>query len=160
MLTATGMSLAVCTCRQTASMSGVEFDQESFWASRGPRLGAAGRVSADDAWDRQRRFKRAVIVSSYAKQFEHGVVQARIARRDDAAAIESRTAVPTRDLAAGAFDDRDQRGDVERFQARLDDHVDESHGHHGIAVAIAAKARQAHADERTRAKRSGFVARP
>ncbi len=54
-------------------------------------------------------------------------------------------AVPRREPAAGALDDRDQRDNVVGLEAGLDDDVDVAGGDHAIGVAVAAVAGEADA---------------
>ena len=69
-------------------------------------------------------------------------MQARIAGGEDAAALSRIAAVPGRDHAAGALDDRDQRQDVEILEPGLDHEVDLAEREQAIIVAVAAEASQ------------------
>ena len=55
-----------------------------------------------------------------------------------------RSALPVGELAAGTLDHRDDRREVVRLEARLDDEVDEARGDQGVGIAIAAEARLSH----------------
>ena len=67
-------------------------------------------------------------------------MHAPVARRDDAATGTGRPAVPGGDDAAGPLDDRHQRDDVVRLQARLHHEVDMARRQHAIGVAVGAVA--------------------
>src|SRR3569833_1478461 len=81
---------------------------------------------------------------STLEDFKGGGVHPLVPGDDDSAAPLRRTAVPGRDEAAGAIDDRDQRDDVVRLQFGFDDQVDLPGGQHAIGIAIAAVARELH----------------
>src|SRR4051794_10801213 len=65
-----------------------------------------------------------------AKHLDRRFMDARVAGRDDAAAVLRGLAFPGRDHAAGAGDDRYQRGDVIGLQFGLDDEVKMAGGEH------------------------------
>ena len=67
-------------------------------------------------------------------------MQLRRCRRHAVAAGFGRAAVPGRHHAAGVFDDRDQRRDVDVLERRLGDEVDVAGGEQAIAVAVEAPA--------------------
>src|SRR5262249_25143663 len=66
-----------------------------------------------------------------------------VACRDNASALRGGAAFPVRDDATCALDDRDQRNDVMRLQAGIDNEIGEACRDHAIGVAIAAIAREA-----------------
>ena len=69
-------------------------------------------------------------------------MQAGVAGSEDAAALSRVAAIPGRDHAAGALDDRDQRQDVEVLEPGLDHEVDLAEREQAIIVAVAAEASQ------------------
>src|SRR5262245_13053661 len=72
------------------------------------------------------------------------LVQARIAGGEDAPASARVAALPGRDHAAGALDDRDQRHDVEILEPRFDHEIDLAESEQTVIVAVAAEAPEAH----------------
>src|SRR3954471_6453263 len=78
------------------------------------------------------------------EQFQGCLVHAGVARRNDTAAVLRGLAFPGGDDAAGAGDDRYQRGDVVGFQFSLDDEIEVAGREHAIGVAVAAVAREPH----------------
>ena len=71
-------------------------------------------------------------------------MQARIACGEDAAALARIAAIPGRDHAARALNDRDQRDDVEILKSSFDHEVDLTEREQTIVVAVAAEAPEAH----------------
>ena len=65
-------------------------------------------------------------------------MQARIARGQDAAALARIAAIPGRDHAARALNDRDQRDDVEILKSSFDHEVDLTEREHQILERVAA----------------------
>ena len=78
------------------------------------------------------------------EQLHRLLVQARIAGGEDAAAPARVAALPGRDHASGALDDRDQRQDVEILEPSLDHEVDLAKSEQAVIVAVAAEAPQAY----------------
>src|SRR5215510_9203763 len=74
------------------------------------------------------------------QQRHGGGVHALVARDHDTPAALGAAAVPCRDDAAGASDDRYERNDVVGFQLGLDHEIDVAGREHAIGVAIAAVA--------------------
>ena len=66
-----------------------------------------------------------------------------IARRDDGPAIGDFAALPIGDDSAGAFNDRNECGNIPSLQFGLDHQIDKTHRDERVGVAIAAIARQA-----------------
>src|SRR6266851_2478224 len=79
-----------------------------------------------------------------SKKLERFLVHARIAGRDDAAAVLRGLSLPVRDYPAGPGDDRDQGRDVVRLQLGLDHQIEMAGCEHAVGIAVAAIARQPH----------------
>src|SRR6516162_3555335 len=78
------------------------------------------------------------------EQLERCLVHALVAGRHDAAAPWRRAAFPRGDDAAGAGDDRDQRGDVVGLEFGFDDEIEMTGSEHAIGIAVAAVTCQPH----------------
>ena len=63
-------------------------------------------------------------------------------RRYHESAHQCRPTAPIRHDAAGPFEHRDQRHDVEGLELLFDDQIDESRGEHGVVVAVPSEAMQ------------------
>src|SRR5262247_4864196 len=78
------------------------------------------------------------------QQRHGGGVHAPVARDHDTPAALGAAAVPRRDDAAGAGDDRNERNDVVRLELGLDHEIDVAGREHAIGVAVAAIAGEPH----------------
>ena len=80
------------------------------------------------------------------QRFQHFLYSRRIARRDHFAIARrgQRVARPVAHPPAGAFDHRDERGEVVEFEACFDDEVEPALCQGGVIVAIATQHDGAH----------------
>src|SRR6476659_136577 len=117
-------------------------------AKRGGRGNAASATeehpSPRGEGGRVKRPGGAKLRASLRENLHRLLVQARIAGGEDAAASARVAALPGRDHAASALDDRAQRHDVEILEPRLDHEVDLAESEQAVIVAVAAEAPEAH----------------
>src|SRR5207302_2466733 len=78
------------------------------------------------------------------QQRDRGLVNAAVARRDNAAAVPRRASLPGGNHSAGAYDDRYERDHVIRLEAGLDDEIHMTGCEHAVGVAVASVAGQPH----------------